>query len=180
SEEGPGSIEEALESMRRRGMEGVILKARGSVYEKGRSREWLKLKAQATQELAIVGWTPGKGAQAGSLGALLLAVADGKGGFEFAGKVGTGFSSKQRAELKKALSKDAIDASPARGAPRMRDAHWVKPRLVAQVRFTEWTADGKLRHPAFQGLRADKSPEECVREKPAAVSKVEIGRASCR
>src|SRR5205085_121792 len=56
--------------------------------------------------------------------------------------------------------------------PRMRDAHWVKPRLVAQVRFTEWTADGKLRHPAFQGLRADKSPEECVREKPAAVSKV--------
>src|SRR5207248_1188235 len=67
--------------------------------------------------------------------------------------------------------KDAIDVPPARGAPRMRDAHWVKPRLVAQVRFTEWTADGKLRHPAFQGLRADKSPEECVREKPAAVSK---------
>src|SRR5207247_549432 len=67
-------------------------------------------------------------------------------------------------ELKKELSRDAVDQSPARGAPRMRDAHWVKPRLVAQVRFTEWTSDGKLRHPAFQGLRADKLPQECVRE----------------
>src|SRR5437868_6806462 len=171
AEEVPGPTGEALDAMRKRGLEGLILKQRGSPYEKGRSRAWLKLKAQANQELAIVGWTPGKGAQAGSLGALLLAVADGKGGYEFAGKVGTGFSSKQRAELKKALSKDAIDVPPARGAPRMRDAHWVQPRLVAQVRFTEWTADGKLRHPAFQGLRADKSPEECVREKPAPVAK---------
>src|SRR5207302_10845197 len=95
------------------------------------------------------------------------AVADGKGGFEFAGKVGTGFSSKMRAELKRMLEPDAIPQSPARGAPRFRDAVWVKPRLVAQVRFTEWTADGKLRHPAFQGLRADKAPEECLRERPA-------------
>jgi bifunctional non-homologous end joining protein LigD len=164
SEEVPGPIDEALEQMRRRGMEGLILKARNSQYENRRSREWLKLKAQATQELAIVGWTPGKGAQAGSLGALLLAVADGRGGYEFAGKVGTGFSSKLRAELLKQLKPDEVDEPPARGAPRMRDAHWVKPRLVAQVRFTEWTSDGKLRHPAFQGLRADKAPEECVRE----------------
>ena len=162
-----GSIDEALEEMRRRGMEGLLLKARGSLYEKGRSRQWLKLKAQATQELAIVGWTPGKGAQAGSLGALLLAVADGKGGFVFAGKVGTGFSSKQRAELKKRLSPHEVQAPPARDAPRLRDAHWVRPKLVAQVRFTEWTSDGKLRHPSFQGLRKDKSPEECVREQPA-------------
>src|SRR5204862_1361045 len=94
-------------------------------------------------------------------------VADGKGGYAFAGKVGTGFSSKMRADLKKQLSGDETDASPARDAPRMRDAHWVKPRLAAQVRFTEWTSDGKLRHPAFQGLRADKKPEECLREKPA-------------
>ena len=173
SEEVPGPIGEALEAMRRRGMEGLILKSPDSPYEKGRSREWLKLKAQATQELAIIGWTPGKGAQAGSLGALLLAVADGKGGFEFAGKVGTGFSSKQRSELKKELSRDEVDSAPARGAPRLRDAHWVRPRLVAQVRFTEWTSDGKLRHPAFQGLRADKKPEECLREKPAPVPKSE-------
>ncbi|TMA18693.1 MAG: DNA ligase D [Deltaproteobacteria bacterium] len=167
AEEVPGPIGEALEAMRARGLEGLILKAPGSLYEKGRSREWLKLKAQANQELAIIGWTPGKGGASGSVGALLLAVADGRGGYEFAGKVGTGFSSKQRAELKKELSKDAVDQAPARGAPRLRDAHWVKPRLVAQVRFTEWTSDGKLRHPAFQGLRADKKPEECLREKPA-------------
>ena len=164
----PGPIDEALEKMRARGMEGLILKAPRSVYEKGRSREWLKLKAQAAQELAIIGYTPGKGAASGSLGALLLAVADGKGGFAFAGKVGTGFSSRQRVELRKALLKDEIDKPAAHGAPRLRDAHWVTPRLVAQVRFTEWTADGKLRHPAFQGLRADKAPAECLREKPAA------------
>src|SRR5438067_10329552 len=168
-EEVPGSIDEALERMRERGLEGLILKARRSLYEKGRSREWLKLKAQATQELAIVGWTPGKGNASGSLGALLLAVADGKGGYEFAGKVGTGFSSKLRTELKKQLASDERQTSPARDAPRLRDAHWVEPRLVAQVRFTEWTHDGKLRHPAFQGLRADKKPEECIREKPAPV-----------
>src|SRR5206468_645899 len=163
----PGDIASALAKMHERGLEGLILKARGSVYEKGRSREWLKLKAQATQELAIVGWTPGKGNARGALGALLLAVADGKGGYEFAGKVGTGFSSKQRAELQKQLAQDERPDPPARGAPRLRDAHWVQPRLVAQVRFTEWTSDGKLRHPAFQGIRADKKPEECLREKPA-------------
>jgi bifunctional non-homologous end joining protein LigD len=169
AEEMPGEVGAALEQVRERGLEGLILKARGSVYEKGRSREWLKLKAQATQELAIIGWTPGKGNASGSLGALLLAVADGKGGYAFAGKVGTGFSSKQRTELKKQLAADERPTSPARGAPRLRDAHWVTPRLVAQVHFTEWTSDGKLRHPAFQGLRADKKPEECVREKPAPV-----------
>ena len=167
SEEVPGDIGAALEKMRERGLEGLILKAPGSVYEKGRSRAWLKLKAQASQELAIIGWTPGKGNASGSLGALLLAVADGKGGWEFAGKVGTGFSSKLRKELLSKLSKDEIDKAPARDAPRLRDARWVEPRLVAEVRFTEWTADGKLRHPAFQGLRVDKKPEECVREKPA-------------
>ena len=169
-EEVPGPVGEALEKMRKRGMEGLLLKARGSTYEKGRSRAWLKLKAQAAQELAIIGWTPGKGAQAGSLGALLLAVADGKGGYQFAGKVGTGFSSKQRAELKKLLSRDQVAESPARGAPKLRDAHWVEPKLVAQVRFTEWTRDGSLRHPSFQGLREDKTPQETVREKPAAAA----------
>ncbi len=171
AEEVSGPIDDALEQVRRRGLEGLILKARGSLYEEGRSREWLKLKAQANQELAIVGWTPGKGNATGSLGALLLATADGKGGYDFAGKVGTGFSSKQRTELKKTLQKDARDTSPARGSPRLRDAHWVEPRLVAQIRFTEWTHDGKLRHPAFQGLRADKKPDETLREKPASVPK---------
>ncbi len=147
----PGDVSAALESVRARGLEGLVLKAPRSPYEKSRSRLWLKLKAQANQELAVIGWTPGKGNTSGSLGALLLGVADGKGGYEFAGK------------------EDARDTPPARGAPRMRDARWVNPRLVAQVRFTEWTSDGKLRHPAFQGLRADKKPEEAVREKPSEV-----------
>jgi bifunctional non-homologous end joining protein LigD len=168
AEEVPGPIEEGLAKMRQRGMEGLILKAPGSPWRNGRSRDWLKLKAQATQELAIIGFMPGKGAVKGSVGALLLAVADGKGGFDFAGKVGTGFSARLRKELLSTLSKEVIDKAPASGAPRLRDARWVQPRLVAQVRFTEWTADGKLRHPAFQGLREDKKPEECVREKPAA------------
>jgi bifunctional non-homologous end joining protein LigD len=180
AEDIPGDIPTALEQARERGLEGLILKARGSIYEKGRSRLWLKLKAQATQELAIIGWTPGKGNASGTVGALLLAVADGKGGYEFAGKVGTGFSSKQRVELKKLIAKDERETPPARGAPRLRDAHWVEPRLVAQVRFTEWTHDGKLRHPAFQGLRADKKPEECVRERPAEVPKPEERKAEKR
>ena len=180
AEEVPGDVASALAKVRERGLEGLILKAPGSRYEKGRSREWLKLKAQATQELAVIGWTPGKGNASGSLGALLLAVADGKGGYEFAGKVGTGFTSKQRVELQKLLAKDERPDSPARGAPRLRDAHWVEPRLVAQVRFTEWTSEGKLRHPAFQGIRADKKPEECVREKPAPVPPAPRAKTSAR
>src|SRR5581483_8202038 len=92
-----------------------------------------------------------------------------KGGYKFAGKVGTGFTSKLRTELMKKLKKDAIDKPAAAGAPRMRDATWVEPKLVAQVQFTEWTGDGKLRHPSFQGLRDDKKPEEVVREKATPI-----------
>jgi bifunctional non-homologous end joining protein LigD len=166
ADEVPGDIADALEEVRKRGLEGLLLKARGSTYQKGRSRDWLKLKAQGSQELAIIGFTPGKGAVSGSLGALLLGVADGKGGYRFAGKVGTGFSAKQRRELQQKLSKDIVDKSPASDAPKLRDARWVEPGLVAQVRFTEWTSDGKLRHPAFQGLRDDKTPAESTREMP--------------
>jgi bifunctional non-homologous end joining protein LigD len=174
AEEVEGSLPDALERARKRGLEGLLLKAPKSVYSKGRSRDWLKLKAQATQELAVIGWTPGKGAASSGIGALLLAAAEGDG-FRFAGKVGTGFSSKQRKELQKELSKDAVEKSVASDAPRMRDARWVKPRLVAQLRFTEWTEDGKLRHPAFQGLRADKSPAEAIRERPATAPKATAG-----
>jgi bifunctional non-homologous end joining protein LigD len=167
AEEVEGAIPDALETVRKRGLEGLLLKAPGSVYAKGRSRDWLKLKAQATQELAILGWTPGKGAASSGIGALLLGVADGEG-FRFAGKVGTGFSTRQRSDLQKQLAKDAIERSAASDAPRLRDARWVKPRLVAQIRFTEWTSDGKLRHPAFQGLREDKTAAEATRERPSA------------
>jgi bifunctional non-homologous end joining protein LigD len=172
SEELHGPVKELLRDAASTGWEGVVMKRRGSRYEKGRSREWLKLKAFQSQELAIVGWTPGEGAASSGIGALLLGVNEG-GTLKFAGKVGTGFSAKQRKELLAELRKDEVDAPQVRGAPRLRDAHWVKPRLVAQVRFTEWTHDGKLRHPSFQGLRPDKTPMETVRERPAPAPKGE-------
>jgi bifunctional non-homologous end joining protein LigD len=170
SEELHGHVRELLEEVGRAGWEGLVLKRRGSHYQKGRSRDWLKLKAHLSQELAIVGWTPGEGSASSGIGALLLAVNEG-GELVYAGKVGTGFSAKQRKELLQELRKDEVDEPQVRGAPRMRDAHWVKPRLVAQVSFAEWTSDGKLRHPSFQGLRLDKTPMETVREKPAAPPK---------
>ena len=171
TEELPGPAEDALREAKERGFEGILAKERGSVYEARRSKAWLKLKAQQGQELAIIGFTPSSKGK-GSVGALLLGVMEGHE-LKWAGKVGTGFSSKQRDELWKDLSKDATEKAMAAGAPRMRDAVWVKPRLVAQVEFTEWTDDGKLRHPSFQGLRFDKKPEECVRESgaPAATDK---------
>jgi bifunctional non-homologous end joining protein LigD len=166
TEELPAPFGEALAQAEAHGLEGLVLKLRDSRYENGRSRSWLKLKAQKAQELAVVGYLPGEGGAAGGVGALLLAVAE-SGGLRFAGKVGTGFSAKQRRELKDELDRDRVDAPRAAEAPRMRGGVWVEPRLVAQVRFTAWTADGKLRHPAFQGLRTDKAPLECVREKAA-------------
>jgi bifunctional non-homologous end joining protein LigD len=176
SEELHGHVPDLLKEVGKAGWEGLVLKRHGSHYQKGRSKDWLKIKAFATQELAIVGYVPGKGAAANGIGALLLAVNEG-GELVYAGKVGTGFSSKQRKELLEELRKDEVDQPQVRGAPRMRDAHWVKPRLVAQVRFTEWTSDGKLRHPSFQGLRPDKTPMEVVREKPAAPPKSEGSRS---
>jgi bifunctional non-homologous end joining protein LigD len=162
----PGGPAAALRWAAQHGEEGVVCKARRSVYEPRRSKCWLKLKASNTQELAIVGFTLSKG-PANQLGALLLGVME-RGALRFAGKVGTGFTAKQRTQLLGELKKDAIDAPAVEGAPRMRAATWVRPRLVAQVQFTEWTGDGKLRHPSFQGLRADKSPGEAVRERAVA------------
>jgi bifunctional non-homologous end joining protein LigD len=154
----------ALRLATERGLEGVVAKRRGSGYENRRATTWLKLKVQAGQEVAIVGFTPLRGG-ARAVGALLLGVVD-EGLLRFAGKVGTGFSHRDREELWRALERDAVDGPRVQGAPRLRDATWVAPRLVAEVRFTEWTADGKLRHPTFKGLRPDKRPEECVRERP--------------
>src|SRR5437660_309982 len=177
SEELQGRVADLLKEAGRDGWEGVMLKRRGSPYQKGRSRDWLKIKAHLSQELAIVGWTPGEGAASSGIGALLLGVNEG-GTLEYAGKVGTGFSSKMRKELLEELREDEVKEPQVRGAPRMRDAHWVNPRLVAQVSFTEWTSDGKLRHPSFQGLRPDKSPMETVREKPASPPKAKASSKS--
>jgi bifunctional non-homologous end joining protein LigD len=156
----------ALEVARRGDLEGLVAKRRGSVYEGVRSRAWLKVKVINTQEVAIVGFTRTK-SQRDEIGALLIGVVrDGR--LTFAGKVGTGFSAAQRTDLKRTLGRDATETPRVAAAPRMRDATWVEPRLVAQVQFGEWTADGRLRHPSFLGLRPDKSPMECVMERPAA------------
>ncbi|HEY0158502.1 MAG TPA: DNA ligase D [Thermoanaerobaculia bacterium] len=159
--------EEALQHASQQGWEGVIAKRNTSVYEPRRSKEWLKIKAQNQQELVIVGWNPSTASER-EIGSLHLAVFDEGGELRYAGKVGTGFSSKLRVELRNELAKDEVSKPLVKDAPRVKIAHWVKPRLVAQVSFTEWTSDHRLRHPSFLGLREDKKVNEVVREKPVA------------
>ncbi len=162
--------EESLKRAATGGYEGVIAKRRGSIYEMRRSKEWLKIKALNSQEFVVVGYNASSASDR-EIGALHLAHTAGDGLFQYAGKVGTGFSMKLRAELMDMLSRETVPHPMVEGAPRFRDARWVKPRLVGQVAFTEWTADGKLRHPSFLGLRFDKSPGEVVREKPIGQSR---------
>jgi bifunctional non-homologous end joining protein LigD len=145
-----------------RGLEGLVSKRADAPYRAGRGRDWRKVKCQQRQEMVVVGFTPPRGSRAG-LGALLLAVAE-DGGYRYAGKVGTGFTQASLADLRARLGELVTDTPPARGAPRLRGATWVKPALVAQIRFTEWTRDGALRHPSFEGLREDKPPAEVRRE----------------
>jgi bifunctional non-homologous end joining protein LigD len=148
------------------GWEGVIAKRRDSVYEHRRSPNWLKMKCEASQELVVGGFTDPQGARVG-LGALLVGYFDGDD-FVFAGKVGTGFDTKMLLDLRAKLDRIEIDKSPftkATGLPRLR-AHWVKPQIVVQVAFIEWTVHDKLRHPRLLGIRTDKSAREVVRERP--------------
>ena len=170
--DGPG--EKALKHAADTGWEGLIAKKNSSIYETRRSKAWLKLKANQQQEFIIAGWQPSTHS-AEEIGSLHLAVKDDDGSLRYAGKVGTGFSYKQRVWLKDELSKDVVAKTDIKDAPRVRDATWVRPRLVGQVAFTEWTSDHRLRHPTFLGFRDDKSPEEVVREK--AVSKPREARS---
>jgi DNA ligase D-like protein (predicted ligase) len=155
----------------RHGWEGVIAKRAGAPYRSGRSRDWLKFKCENAQEFVIGGYTDPQGSRSG-LGALLLGYYDPGGVLAYAGKVGTGFDQRTLRALHSALAPLERDRPPfGRGElPRPRGVHWVEPRLVGQVGFTEWTRDGQLRHPRFQGLRDDKEPDEVVREIPAAAS----------
>jgi bifunctional non-homologous end joining protein LigD len=140
-----------------RGDEGVIAKLADAPYEGKRSTNWLKLKCTRDQEFVIVGYTEPKGSRVG-LGALLLGYHDGRD-LVYAGKVGTGFDTATLRGLHKRLSPTEQDAPPVtRGLGREPGAHWVRPSLVAQVAFSEWTRDGKLRHPRYIGLRTDESP----------------------
>jgi bifunctional non-homologous end joining protein LigD len=158
------SVSEAFTWARRRNLEGFVAKRRGSPYRGGRSRDWLKVKLRMTQEVVLIGYAPiSTGTK--EIGALLTAVHE-RGGFRYSGKVGTGFSAKQRRALFELLEADRIEAPPASGAPRDRYARWCRPKHVAQVELTEWTRDGMLRQSSFQGLRTDKVPEEVEREVP--------------
>jgi len=146
------------------GWEGVIAKRRGTPYEHRRSPHWLKMKCENAQELVVGGFTDPKGARVG-LGALLVGYYDGDD-FVFAGKVGTGFDAALLRDLRARFDAAEISTPPftkAVGLPRLY-AHWVRPEVVVQVAFIEWTDHGKLRHSRLLGLRTDKSPREVVRE----------------
>jgi ATP-dependent DNA ligase len=152
------------ERARREGWEGVIAKRRGSPYEHRRSRSWLKMKCEATQELVVGGFTDPQGTRVG-FGALLVGYFE-RGDLVFAGKIGTGFDTKLLRDLRARLDAIELPASPftkAVGLPRLR-AHWVRPEIVVQVAFIEWTVHGKLRHPRLIGIRSDKAAREVVRE----------------
>lgn len=148
------------------GIEGIISKRAGSAYESTRNKNWLKVKCNKRQEFVIAGYTPSKKGFPG-FGSLILGVYD-KGKLVYAGRVGTGFSIKQRLELQGKLDAIAQATMPFALKPKdpgLRDAHWAKPKLVGEVEFTEWTADGSIRHPSFKGLRADKKATDVLREK---------------
>ena len=160
--------EKALAHAAAGGWEGIIAKRRTSVYETRRSKEWLKVKALNQQELVIVGWQPSSATDR-EIGSLHLAVHE-NGELRYAGKVGTGFSAKLRVWLRDELARDVVPRPPVKDAPRIRTAIWTRPRFVAQVAFTEWTGDHRLRHPSFLGLRDDKEVKDVVKETPAAVT----------
>lgn len=155
---------------RKLGIEGIVAKRRASAYVSGRSRDWLKLKAVLSQEFVIVGWTEPRGSRR-YFGALLLGIYD-DGALRFAGHVGTGFNGATLADLHRRLAPLETKRKPVPEDPVVNSpVHWVKPKLVAEVKFAEWTYDGVLRHPAYLGLRVDKRPHECVREAPLGTNK---------
>jgi bifunctional non-homologous end joining protein LigD len=156
--------EKPWERASREGWEGVIAKRRGSPYEHRRSKHWLKMKCEASQELVVGGFTDPQGARVG-LGALLVGYHEGDD-FVFAGKIGTGFDTRLLLDLRTRLDAIEIEASPftkAKGLPKLR-THWVRPELVVRVAFIEWTVHGKLRHPRLLGVRFDKPARDVIRE----------------
>ena len=142
------------------GWEGIISKSDASTYEPGaRSRNWLKVKVRRESEFVIGGYTDPAGSRE-HFGALLVGLFDGEK-LRYAGKVGTGYTQKILEDLARRFASRRTEASPFSARPKEKGAHWVKPDLVAQIGFTEWTEDGKLRHPAFLGLRSDKPARQC-------------------
>ncbi len=153
------------------GWEGVIAKRADAPYRAGRSRDWLKFKCQSGQEFVIGGFTDPQRSRIG-FGALLLGYYDPDHTLVYAGKVGTGFTQRTLDRLHATLAGLEQDHPPfGRGRLPRSGVHWVQPRLVAEVGFSEWTTDGQLRQPRFQGLRDDKSPADVVREVPRNIAR---------
>src|SRR5215471_11503362 len=151
----------------RSGLEGIVSKRRDQPYRAGRHGGWVKTKCVQRQEFVVGGFTDPEGMRAG-LGALLIGYYEGDR-LVFCGKVGTGFTHQLAVDLRARLDRIEQKTSPFTPPPPGwlgRNAHWVKPDLVCEVVFTEWTSDGKIRHPSFQGLRADKDPRQITRETP--------------
>ncbi|HUQ59473.1 non-homologous end-joining DNA ligase [Lentzea sp.] len=148
------------------GFEGIVSKRVKSRYEPGRrSPTWVKTPFRYTQEVVIGGWRAGQGNRAGRIGSLLLGAHDGEGRLVYVGHVGTGFSQKVLADLQRQLERRSRPTSPFDvEVPRehARDARWVEPGLVGEVEFRQWTTDGRLRHPAWRGLRPDRDPSSVV------------------
>ncbi len=163
----PGDGKQALEYSGKHGWEGVVAKKRDSTYQPGRrSSSWVKDKHWNTQEVVIGGWKAGEGGRSSGIGSLLMGI-PGAGGLHFAGRVGTGFTERDLANLKKTLAPLHTDQSPFDAPLPGREAKgvtFVEPVLVGEVRYSEWTPDSRLRQSSWRGLRTDKEPSEVVRE----------------
>ncbi|WP_285246910.1 ATP-dependent DNA ligase [Pseudarthrobacter sp. efr-133-R2A-89] len=155
-----------LESARELGLEGIMAKRTDSRYVSGqRTRTWIKLKLEQTQEVVVGGWRPGKGGREETVGSLLVGIPDGDK-LQYVGRVGSGFSMRELTELRQTVERLGRKASPFHEVPRLdaADAHWVAPELVGEVTYSEWTGPGRLRHPRWRGWRVDKDPAGVVRE----------------
>ncbi|KWT70833.1 MULTISPECIES: DNA ligase D [unclassified Variovorax] len=162
-----GAPRDVVASACKLGLEGIIGKRKDSPYTSSRSTDWIKLKCRQRQEFVVAGWTHVRGTKSG-IGALLLAAHDDAGNLVYAGSVGSGVSGKVVPTLQEKLAPLASETSPLHGATdaAARGAQWVRPELVVEVSFTEWTKSGHVRHPVFHGIRTDKPAEAIVREVP--------------
>ena len=162
---GPAFFKQACEY----GIEGIVSKLADSLYDSTRSKSWLKVKCLRRQEFVIAGYTISDKGLPG-FGSLILGVYE-KGKLVYAGRAGTGFSIQQRIALKKKLDPLVQPSTPFAVKPKdpgLKRAVWTKPKLVGEVAFTEWTDEGSVRHPSFQGLREDKKAKDVIREEPVA------------
>jgi bifunctional non-homologous end joining protein LigD len=162
----PGGGAGVLAASEENGLEGVVAKRLDSPYRPGlRSPDWRKIKNFKTQSVVVGGWRPGQGRRAGTIGSLLVGVPDEEGRLVYVGHVGTGFTDQDLSDLQRMLTARAT--SPFEGnLPReiTRDAHWVEPDLVGEVAYAVWTAEERLRHPSWRGVRDDLEPDDVVRE----------------